>query len=200
APYAYEDGHYASIDQFQYNDKEPIGVNLVFEHPQPVIGGKQWVLNPDLVVALRLIKEGTNWVRPEENFVVVARESLDEKGEHRLIEIKREFLLDYLAARNLSLRLSYYRQRVENVVSLETSPYAGLESYAEERDGGRYELLIRDINDVFGGSWAMFRAWRTDVDEDEDAPGKSGSEYQLCDMWLVDKIVFKPDGRLEALK
>ena len=97
-PYAYEDGYYASIDQFQYNDKEPIGVNLVFEHPQPVVGGRQWILNPDLVVALRLIKEGTNWVRPEENFVVVARESFDDKGEHRLIEIKREFLVDYLAA------------------------------------------------------------------------------------------------------
>lgn len=170
APYAYDDGYYASIDQFQYNDKDPIGVNLVFEHPQPVVGGKQWILNPDLVVALRLIKEGSNWVRPEENFVLVARESFDEKGEHRLIEIKREFLLDYLAARNLSLRLSYYRQRVENVTSLETSPYAGSESAVEKRDGGRYELLIRDINDVFGGSWAMFRAWRTDVDEDEDAP------------------------------
>lgn len=39
-PYAYKDG-YASIDQYQYNDKEPIGVNLVFEHPQPVVGGRQ---------------------------------------------------------------------------------------------------------------------------------------------------------------
>ncbi|MEF9674444.1 hypothetical protein QNM99_30000 [Pseudomonas sp. PCH446] len=39
-----------------------------------------------------------------------------------------------------------------------------------ERDNGRFELLIRKVNDVFGGSWAMFRAWRTDVDEDEDAP------------------------------
>lgn len=68
------------------------------------------------------------------------------------------------------MRLSYYRQRVENVASLETSDYAGIAGHQEERDGGRYELLIRDINDVFGGSWAMFRAWRTDVDEDEDAP------------------------------
>ena len=170
APYAYKDGYYASIDQFQYNDKEPIGVNLVFEHPQPVVGGKQWVLNPDLVIALRLIKEGANWVRPEENFVVVARENLDEKGQHCLIEIKREFLLDYLAARNLSLRLSYYRQRVENVPLLEASEYANLEKHEEERDGGRFEFLTREINDVFGRSWAMFRAWRTDVDEDEDAP------------------------------
>ncbi|MBO2621399.1 hypothetical protein [Shewanella algae] len=169
-PYAYEDGYYSTIEQYQWNDKEPIGIHLVFEHPQPVVGGTLWVLNPDLVVALRLIKEGNNWVRPEENFVVVAREVLNDKGEQSLIEIKREFLLDYLAARNLSLRLSYYRQRVENVPTLEDSEYAGMEDHQEERDGGRYELLIRNLNDVFGGSWAMFRAWRTDVDEEEDAP------------------------------
>lgn len=169
-PYAYEDGFYSTIDEYQYNDKEPIGVHLALELPLPVVGGRQWILNPDLVAALRLIKEGNNWVRPEENFEVVARETLDENGEQRLIEIKREYLLDYLAARNLALRLSYYRQRVENVTSLETSNYAGLEGHQEERDGGQYELLIRDINDVFGGSWAMFRTWRTDVDEEEDAP------------------------------
>ena len=107
-PSAYKDGHYSSIDQYEYHDKEPIGVHLVFDHPQPVVGGRLWILNPDLVVALRLIKEGKNWVRPEEDFTVVARESFDEKGDHCLIEIKRAFLIDYMAARNLSLRLSYY--------------------------------------------------------------------------------------------
>lgn len=169
-PYAYEDGHYKSIDQYQHNDKEAIGVELVFEHHQPVVGGRLWILNPDLVVALRLIKEGNNWVRPEEDFVVVAREVLDEKGHHRLIEIKREFLIDYLAARGLSLRLSYYRQRVENISALETSEYASLENRQEQRDGGRYELLIRNMKEVYGGSWASIRVWRTDVDTDEDAP------------------------------
>lgn len=169
-PYAYEDGYYSAIEQYEYNDKEPIGIHLVLEHPQPVIGGSLWVLNPDLVVALRLIKEGSNWIRPEENFVVVAREVLDKKGEQRLIEIKREFLIDYLAARNLSLRLSYYRQRVENIASLENSEYANLADHQQQRDGGRFELLIRSLDDVFGGSWAMVRAWRTDVDEGDDAP------------------------------
>jgi hypothetical protein len=169
-PYAYEDGYYSSIDQYQYNDKEPIGVQLVFEHPQPVVGGRLWILNPDLVVALHLIKDGNNWVRPEENFVVVAREMLDDKGRHRLIEIKREFLIDYLAARKLSLRLSSYRQRVENVAALEGSEYENLADRKEQRDGGRFELRIRSLNDVFGGSWASFRMWRIDVDEDEDAP------------------------------
>ena len=169
-PYAYKDGYYSSIEQYQYNDKEPIGVQLVFEHPQPVVGGRLWILNPDLVVALHLIKDGTNWVRPEENFVVVAREFLDEKGHHRRIEIKREFLIDYLAARNLSLRLSYYRQRVENVVELAGSSYANLVNQQEPRDEGRFGLLIRSLEDVYGGTWASVRVWRTDVDEDEDAP------------------------------
>ena len=158
------------LEQYQYNDKEPIGIHLVFEHPQPVVGGRLWILNPDLVVALRLIKEENNWVRPEENFVVVAREVLDEKGNHHLIEIKREYLLDYLAARNLLLRLSYYRQRVENVSVLEGSTYADLTNQQEQRDGGRFELLIRSLDDVYGGSWASFRVWRTDVDKEEDAP------------------------------
>jgi hypothetical protein len=169
-PYAYEDGYYASIDQYQYNDKEPIGVNLVYEHPQPVVGGKKWILSPDLVIALNLIKEGSNWIRPEENFVIVARETFSGNGECSQIEIKREFLLDYLAARNLSLRIAYYRQRVENVPVFEDSAYSNLQPYNEERDNGKFSLIVRKLDDVFGGTWAMFRAWRTDVDEDEDAP------------------------------
>lgn len=169
-PYAYKDGYYSPIDQYQYNDKEPIGVELIFVHDQPVIGGTNWILNPDLVVALRLIKEGHTWVRPEEDFVVVAREVLDGDGRHRLIEIKREFLIDYLAARGLALRLSYYRQRVENVATVEGSNYEGLVNHGSERDHGRFELLMRSLNDVYGGSWASFRVWRTDIDEEEDAP------------------------------
>lgn len=169
-PYAYEDGYYSSIDQYEANEKEPLGVNLVFEYNQPVIGKRKWILNPDLVVALGLVKEGNNWVRPEENFIIVAREIIDEKGNHVLIEIRQEFLIDYLAARNLFLRLSYYRQRVVNVANLKDSIYAGLTNKEEERDEGRFEVLIRNLEDVYGGSWAVLRLWRTDVDGEEDAP------------------------------
>lgn len=102
--------------------------------------------------------------------MVVAREVFDEKGNHCLIEIKREFLIDYLAARNLSLRLSYYYQRVENVSTLVHSPYADLTSLCVQRDGGSFELRIRNLENIFGGSWSLFRTWRTDIDEDEDVP------------------------------
>lgn len=35
-----EDGYYSSVEQYQHHDKEPVGVHLVFEHPQPVVGGR----------------------------------------------------------------------------------------------------------------------------------------------------------------
>lgn len=56
------------------------------------------------------------------------------------------------------------------MAEIEGSTYAGLVSHQMQRDGGRFELLIRSLEDVFGGSWALMRAWRTDVDEEEDAP------------------------------
>lgn len=169
-PYAYKDGYYKSVEQYEWNEKEPIGVHLIFDHPQPVIGGEKWIISPDLIIALRLVKEGNSWVRPEEDFVEVIRESFNDKGEHTQIEIKREFLVDYLAARNLSLRLSYYRHRVENIEFLESSEYAGLYSHHEERNRGRFELRVNHLNDIHGGSWALFRTWRTDIDEEDDAP------------------------------
>lgn len=169
-PCVFDSGHYKTIDQYEWNEKEPVGVHLIFDHPQPVIGGRKWIINPDLIVALRLIKEKNSWVRPEEDFVEVIRESFDDEGNHVQIEIKKEFLIDYLAVRNLSLRLTYYRQRVENVEEVESSEYAGLESYQEERDQGQFELRVNSLNDVYGGGWASFRVWRTDVDEEDDAP------------------------------
>ena len=121
-------------------------------------------------MALRLIKEGTNWVRPEEDFVVIAREILDEDENYCLIEIKREFLMDYLTARGLSLRISSYWQRVENVALIERTDYATLGDLQEQRDDGRFKLRISSLNDISDGSLAVFRAWRTDIDEEEDAP------------------------------
>ena len=56
-PYAFSGGHYKTIDQYEWNEKESVGVHLIFDHPQPVIGGRRWIINPDSVVALRLIRE-----------------------------------------------------------------------------------------------------------------------------------------------
>lgn len=169
-PYAYSDGYYSSVEEYEYNDKQAVGVNLIFDYPQPITGLRKWFINPDLIISLRLVKEDSNWIRPEEDSSVVIKEHFDDSGNHTLIEIKKEFLLDYLAARNLKLRLSYYKQRVENVADFEKSEYKSLISFQENRNDGEFELLIRSLEDVYGGTFAAFKIWRNDVDEEEDAP------------------------------
>lgn len=169
-PYSYEDGYYSPVEEYEYSDKEPLGVNLIFDFPQPVSGNRKWIINPDLIIALRLVQENGKWIRPEEDFTEVIREHFDDKGNHTIIEIKKEYLLDYLSARNLNLRLSYYRQRVENVHSISQSIYNGLKNYREVRDDGEFELLVRDLESVYGGGFASFKVWRTDIDEEDDAP------------------------------
>lgn len=162
---------YVPVDLYKYGEKDDeYGVHLIFDHPQPTSHKRLWILNPDLIIALRLIKEGNNWVRPEENFTVVAREFFDQDGNHTKIEIKKEFLQDYLAARNLFLRLSYYRQRTENVFDIEHSAYAELSSFSENRKLGQFELRINKLSKIHGGSWTLIRAHRTDFDEGEDVP------------------------------
>jgi hypothetical protein len=169
-PYVHENGLYSPVDQFVSRDGKLTGVELILEHPQPTIDARRWVIAPDLYIALRLIKEGNTWLRPEEGFEAVIREHVDAHGDHTLIEIKRPFLLDYLAARDLSLRMAFYRQRVENVATLQDTAYEGLEDRKESRDGGRFSLHVTPLDRVFGGSVLSVRTWRTDVDEDSDAP------------------------------
>ncbi|EOR06420.1 hypothetical protein F896_02880 [Acinetobacter genomosp. 15BJ] len=163
-----KDGHYSCIENFEINGNEVAGVHLVFDYPQPVLGGRKWILNPDLIVALGLIKDGNNWVRPEENFVVVAREILDKNGDHLLIEIKREFLLDYLAARKLSLRLYCCYQRAESVISLKDSPYKNQVSRVEQQNGGEFDLLIRTLDEVFNRGIELHQDDLENIDKNAD--------------------------------
>ena len=110
-PYAYRDGRYKPCEVYQRNDHEDLGVALVFEqhlgngHP-PI-----WHLNQDLVMALQLLQDGDQWVRPEEDYAVVARQRRDAEGLITAIEIRGDCLRDYLAARGLALRLYYFRSR-----------------------------------------------------------------------------------------
>ncbi len=174
-PYV-ESDHYSPLDEYEYWGKVK-GIHLVFDYTHPVSGTRELIVNPDLIIALRLVKEGDVWLRPEENYVEVIRE-IKQENDNNTIEIKREFLADYLAARGLILRLSYYRQRVINVQSLENSPFSSLTNYNEERNDGKFSLFIRSLEDTYGGNWLMTRAWRTDVDDEEDAPvmGKENND------------------------
>jgi hypothetical protein len=95
------------------------GLNLVIcqrsSHGEPSV----WHLHPDLVTTLNLRREGSVWLAPEEGYAEVIRYSEDADHHPRKIEIRAEFLKDYLSARSMALRVSFFAQRDVNVPSLD---------------------------------------------------------------------------------
>lgn len=87
------------------------GKYLVLIQSFELIGGDEWHLDQDLVLALRLLREGDSWLAPEEDFIEVARLIRKESGSPATLEIRSEHLKDYLRARNCGLLIAGYHRR-----------------------------------------------------------------------------------------
>ncbi|WP_336490668.1 hypothetical protein [Methylobacterium nigriterrae] len=170
-PYAFQDKRYKNAETFLHNERIAIGADLVFVQNVGAGIPNKWHINQDLLIALNLVEEGDYWVRPEEAYTPVIRTQKDTDGNLRSIEIKSEFLADYLAARNMSLRLSCYRER-HAVYSDASYITWGDGGYVEESENQKFEARLFEVSADGGplGSVAVFEIWRTDVDEEEDVP------------------------------
>jgi hypothetical protein len=171
-PYAYRDGSYKPCEIYQHNDHEDLGVDLVFD--QHVGNGHQriWHLSQDLVMALQLLQEGDQWVRPEEDYAVVVRQRRAADGPVVAIEIRSDCLRDYLAARGLALRLYYFRSRTAVLADAShlTWPQDGI---SEKQRHDRFNARVWEVDETggpYGAGVAVFTMWRTDVDPEEDVP------------------------------
>jgi hypothetical protein len=102
---------YRASDLFYRRADEPIGVNLVIDQYLEDEHLHIWHLHPDLIVALKLLREGDSWFRPSEGWAEVARLKRDHHERPVLLEIRAEFLGDYLSARAMALYCSSYWQR-----------------------------------------------------------------------------------------
>lgn len=153
---------YCSAEIFR-DWKVPLGINLVID--QHVEDGDHsiWHLHPDLVIALGLVREGNSWFRPEEGWVEVVRLKEDETGKPCLVEIRSEFLLDYLAARDMGLYCSLYRERV--MVS-KGKPALGWaeDEFSEAKGRDTREGLITETEypDPENHFWTRGAIWRTE--------------------------------------
>jgi hypothetical protein len=171
-PYAFRDGRYKAVDAFMHNDTAVVGVELVFEQRLNGDHPRRWLINQDLTMALGLIEEGDVWRCVDEGYTDVIRSRRDKDGQIIAIEIKAEFLRDYLAARGLSLRVAQYRQRMAILADASYLPWA-TESLRQGEQPDRFEARVFEVDvsgALFGGSVAVFQMWRTDVDNDEDVP------------------------------
>lgn len=167
-----EDGIYYESDAFKVWPEEEIGFRLVLtqyinsNHPRLV------TIHQDFIYAYGLIEDGNKWLRPHSGYEEVIRVKRDERNVITFVEIRMEYLRDYLAARNSALRLYYYRER-EMVMGGDPSfnwPDNG-KITGEEHD--KLEVRCYEIDETGdrpGSSWAVFTARRTDVDPEEDIP------------------------------
>lgn len=170
-PYAFSDGRYKAADVYLHNENEAIGIELILvQHVNSAHKGI-WRPNQDLVMALGLIEQDDIWVRPDEGYIDVIRCRRDIEGQFVAIEIRAEFLRDYLCARGLALRIASYRQRMAKV---DDSTYLEWPANSIEinTENERFSMRVFEIDAEGGlfGSVAVMKVWRTDVDDNEDVP------------------------------
>ena len=171
-PYVSEDGTYYHAGDFPYGDKNVLGFRLILNQHLNSKHPTQVYIHQDFLLAYGLLREGNIWVRPDRGYEEVIRRTISPDNQSAFIEIRAEYLKDYLAARKAALRLYYFRQRR---AVLETDPEFDWpdDNVITDLEHDRCEVRVSAIDetgDIAGATWALFKTWRTDVDEEEDVP------------------------------
>ena len=132
-----------------------------------------WHLNVDIATALDLRQEGDVWLKPDEGYIEVVRLHRDAAGQPMKLEMRTEHLRDYLAARQMALRLAWYRERDAIIRSADHIEWRDAPPSIQEphyRFEARYHDLHEGSGMPFGGQSAVFTARRIDVYPEDDVP------------------------------
>ena len=127
-----EDGRYVPSDVYEPYQHGFTGLRLAL-HQRGGAGEKaEWHLHQDLVITLGLKREGDVWVRPDEDYVEVARLVRGEEGGVVRLEVRASHLRDYLCARQMGLVVSSYRDR--SAVLEDVGHIAWASDYSEQKE------------------------------------------------------------------
>lgn len=177
-PYFDSANNYHTAESFDGGTGKTIGLKLVLSNFINSVDGRAVIVNQDFLMAYGLIFENGKWLRPSTGYEEVMRSRLDEDGNISLVECRSEYIRDYAAARNSSLRIYYFRQR--QAVFSNRPDFTDLNEYDiadEEHD--RCKVHIREVGkdgETPGVSWSVLKIWREDVDPDEEIPQFAGYE------------------------
>lgn len=163
-----QEGKYFSSDIF-FDEDEELGVFFVLDQPIIRENFKKWYLHQDIILTLDLEKEGDIWITPTHAYEEVIREVRDVKNEIISIEIKAEYLKDYLAARDMNLYILSYSDRR---CITETPIINDSKEENKEFVWNLYSVDILEGKDVFGDIF-VHKVSRTDVSEFDDIPDLS---------------------------
>jgi len=167
-----DEGIYHQADLYEDYEGKFTGIHLLLAQRGNSAEHSVWHLHQDLVIALGLKREGDIWICPDEGYIDVAHLKRREDGSAYLLEIRAEYLKDYLCAKNMALYITSYRNR--EIVVEDASFINWPENPMSQIKGGdRWEGRVVEIHEggnPFGAKTAIFHVSRTDVDPEEDVP------------------------------
>ena len=165
-----DNGMYVPADVYEDFHGKFAGVHLVLEQRGGGAERPEWHLHQDFVTTLGLTREGDSWVRPEEDYIEVARLRRATDGSAVLLEARAAHLRDYLCARNMGLVVSSYRERTEIIEDASHISWAAdtVEDKGEhDRWVGR-RMAIHEGGEPYGESMFVMHVSRTDVNPEDD--------------------------------
>ncbi len=167
-----ESGRYVPCDIYEDHCDDVQGVALALEQRGNSEEMPVWHLHQDIVIALRLKRENDVWLCPDEGYAEVARLLRYPSGKTYCLEVKAEYLRDYLCARSMALYVTSYRSREEVVedashITWEDNPTRQI---VEGDVWEGHVFAIHEGGHPFGAKTGVFHAGRTDVDPEEDIP------------------------------
>ena len=167
-----DDGRYVPADVYEDVQRRFLGVHLVLDQRGGGAEPSEWHLHQDLVTTLGLTREGDAWVRPDEDYIDVARLTRTSDGSATLLEVRASHLRDYLCARRMGLILSSYRQRTQVVEDASHISWAA-DEVEEKNEHDRWvgrRIAIHEGGEPYGGSMFVMHVSRTDVNPEDDVP------------------------------
>lgn len=158
---------------FYYDNNEPIGEFLVMRQEYGQKAAPVVRINQDLVFALGLKEENDNWIRPDEGYDVVIRQERNDKGEIIKVEIKQQYLKDYLCAVGKGALFVSYSQR--SAILSDIPDLGWNREHGEEKEIAPhtrwcgYFQAMDDNGDVGLGEWSVMASGYRDI-KDDDVP------------------------------
>lgn len=162
---------YLPSDIFIDDDGEELGIFLLLDQEVIREDFRKWFLHQDFILTLDLEKEGDVWVSPSYGYEEVVKIKRDNQKKIVLLEVKAEYLKDYLEARNMELYVLSYCERMhvtENPIVKDDN---------DNDKNAKWELYSIEILEGGGFTSEVFveEVWRTDVSEYDEIPDLSSS-------------------------
>ena len=164
-------GEYTKLDTLKTDNFE--GIHLVLNQSfDNNFDNQEWHLHQDLVLTLGLKREDDIWVCPREGYCEVAKLERDKDGSPILLQIKSQFLKDYLSAREHGLYITSYFSRDEIFYSRSILSWDDDSKIIKDEED-TWECRVLEIHEggfPFGQKVAISHASRTDVEIFDDVP------------------------------